>query len=297
MKLPLPVWVLLLSSTGWGLTWLPLRYFERVDLAGPLVIFIAFSSATVMLLPMLFRQRHAWMGSLNYMFLIVIFGGLANLSFQAALYYGDVVRVMILFYLLPVWSVLGGRIFLGEVIDRVRIIALLAALSGGFMILGGMGLFSQPPNWIDLLAILSGFALAMNNLVFRAAQSIPSTSKVEAMFIGATLLTGIFILFDQELGELPTLEITSLAAIYGVVWLTLISFGTQWAVTRLEAGRSSIIMVMELVVAVVSAVIILDQSLSVMEVTGALLVIAAALLEGLRGGQDANVATAINEKV
>jgi drug/metabolite transporter (DMT)-like permease len=287
MKLSIPVVVLLFSSIGWGLTWLPLRYFDSVGLAGPLMIFIAFFSAVVFLLPLLVKGKKSnLMNGLHLLLLIALFGGLANLSFQTALYYGDVVRVMILFYLLPIWSVLGGRIFLGERIDALRLLTLAAALAGGVLILGGTGVLSRPPDLIDLLAVLSGFSFAMNNLVFRFAQSIPLINKVIAMFIGVVVFIGLFLVFNSETLKLPSLQTTILAMGYGIVWLSLITIGTQWGVTRLEAGRASIIIVMELVAAVVSAVLILGQPLALAEFTGAVLVVAAALLEGFRTEQD-----------
>jgi drug/metabolite transporter (DMT)-like permease len=282
IKLSLPVTVLLISSTGWGLTWLPLHYFESAGLGGPQLIFIAFASAVIFLLPVMVRQFSHWKKGLHLLLMIAVFGGIANLSFQSALYYGDVVRVMILFYLLPIWSVLGGRIFLGEEIDALRMVTLAAAISGGFLILGGLQLLTRPPDMIDLIAILSGFAFAMNNLVFRAAQSIPVISKVTAMFIGVTIFIGLFLAFDGNAVDMSSPEVTVLAVLYGVGWLTLITFGTQWGVTHLDAGRASIIIVMELVVAVISSVIILNQPLSTTEMAGALLVIIAALLEGAR---------------
>lgn len=282
IKFSLPVTVLLISSTGWGLTWLPLHYFESAGLGGPQLIFIAFASAVMFLLPVMARQLSHWKKGLHLLLMIAVFGGIANLSFQSALYYGDVVRVMILFYMLPIWSVLGGRIFLGEEIDALRMVTLAAAISGGFLILGGLQLLTRPPDMIDLIAILSGFAFAMNNLVFRAAQSIPVISKVTAMFIGVTIFIGLFLAFDGNAVDMSSPEVTVLAVLYGVGWLTLITFGTQWGVTHLDAGRASIIIVMELVVAVISSVIILNQPLSTTEMAGALLVIIAALLEGAR---------------
>lgn len=281
-KFSLPVWVLLVSSVGWGLTWLPLHHFEASGLAGPSLVFISFASAVILLMPVLISQRHDWWGQVRYMLLIAIFGGFANLLFQLALYYGDVVRVMILFYLLPVWSVLGGRIFLGENIDLLRLMTLAAAISGGVLILGGLQILQKPPGWVDLMAIGSGFAFAMNNLVFRASQELPLGSKVGSMFLGVVLLIGGFLIIKADTSLPSDTGVIGYAALYGIAWLMLITFGTQWGVTRLEAGRASIIIVMELVVAVISSVIILSQSLSMSEISGALLVIAAAILEGFR---------------
>ncbi|MEZ5501606.1 MAG: hypothetical protein R3E50_02705 [Halioglobus sp.] len=49
--------------------------------------------------------------------------------------HGDVIGVMILFYMLPVWSVLGVRLFFGEAIDRSRLIAVALCFCGGALIL------------------------------------------------------------------------------------------------------------------------------------------------------------------
>jgi drug/metabolite transporter (DMT)-like permease len=283
-RISLPVWVLLLSSIGWGLTWLPLHYFESQGLNGPPMVFIIFLSAVTVLLPVMFTQRRQWPGHFHHLALIALFGGLANLLFQNALFYGDVVRVMILFYLLPIWSVLGGRIFLGEKIDLMRGLTLAAAISGGVLILGGPEIFRASPSWLDLMAIGSRFAFAMNNIVFRASasQTLPLGSKVSAMFFGVVVMMGAYLLFTPGVAWPSDMTVILQAAAYGIIFLMLITFGTQWGVTHLEAGRASIIIVIELVVAVISSVIILSQSLTMIEITGALLVSTAAILEGFR---------------
>ena len=66
------------------------------------------------------------------------------------------------------------------------------------------------------------------------------------------------------------------------MFLTLITFGTQWGVTQLEAARAALIIVMELVAAVVSVAILTDVVLSAREIIGGVLVLSAALLEGWR---------------
>ena len=62
----------------------------------------------------------------------------------------------------------------------------------------------------------------------------------------------------------------------------VITFGTQWGVERLEAGRAAIIIIMELVAAVVSAALILGETLEGLELIGGLIIVAAALTEMLR---------------
>lgn len=288
MNPSLPVIVLFLSSIGWGLTWLPIKYLNAQGMEGPLLVLIAFSAALLCLLPLFIRQRQQWLSKLNFMLLIALFGGFANLAFQVAIFYGDVIRVMILFYLLPVWSVVGGVLFLKETVDTKRVVTVIAALLGAFLILGGITLFQQPPSWIDLLAIGSGFAFAMNNLMFRATQTVPVASKVTAMFGGCVVLVGGFLLFSTDAATSYSISSLWLTLLYGIGWLTLITFGTQWGVTRIDAGRASIIIVMELVVAVISAAIILQQSMSLIEILGGVLVVSAAIIEGGRDATSSN---------
>lgn len=279
----LPVYILFFSSIGWGLTWVPVKYLNQQGIDGIELLFIAFTAASIMLLPALLRQRQHWQSQLKQLLMIALVGGIANITFQTALIYGDVVRVMILFYLLPIWSVIGGRLFLKEIIDGKRVITVISCISGAFLILGGMAIFNQVPGWIDIMAVISGFAYAMNNLLFRAAQQVPVSSKVAAMFMGCAVLLGgyLFLLPEQRFVD-QDMQSIGMTVLYGITWLSLVSFGSQWGVTKIEAGRASIIIVMELVAAVVSVTILLGQYLSVAELLGIILVIGSVIIEGTR---------------
>lgn len=281
------VLILLMSSTGWGLTWLPLKGLNEMGLDGLLLILIAFASGSLLLLPWLIKQHAAWKNHIRFMLMIALTGGIANASFQTAMYHGDVIRVMILFYMLPVWSVIGGKLFLKEKIDLVRIIAVSLCLSGAYIILDVWHTSWHGITWIDILAISSGMGLAATNILFRFTQNVPVLSKVTAMFLGCTLLVGVSIIVSTTSIKLPENSAVPLAILYGTVWLTLITIGTQWAVTQMEAGRSSVIIVMELVAAVLSLALITHAELKLYEIIGGLMVIGAAILEGSRNEQPA----------
>ena len=275
----LPQLVLILSSIGWGLTWIPLRYLQTQGMQGPPLLLLAFGAGTLLLLPTFVKQQHLWQGRWHLLLLIALCGGFANLAFQIALFEGEIIRVMILFYLLPIWSLLGGWLLLGEDIDTARILTVVCALLGAFLVLGGFTLFETRPSWPDLLAIAAGIAFAINNLLFRASQSLPLSGKMTAMFAGCALLAGLYLLLKGDQIIEPTLTGLLLTLAYGMAWLTLISYGTQWGVTRLEAGRASIIITLELVAALVSASLLLDERMTPWELGGALLVTGAGLFE------------------
>ncbi len=103
-------------------------------------------------------------------------------------------------------------------------------------------------------------------------------SKIAVTFIGCTVLIGLSLMLFTSTAGLPDNNAVLWAVIYGALWLTLITTGTQWAVTQMEAGRSSIIIVVELVVAVVSTALIITSCLTFYEIVGGLMVLSAAVL-------------------
>lgn len=276
----IPLTVLFWSSVLWGLAWWPLKHLSAQGLSGIPLIFIAYGSVGIFLLPLLYWQRRQWLPHWKLLLLVLCCGGIANIAFPASMIYGDVIRSMVLFYLLPVWGVLGGRIFLGERLTATRMMAVTLALTGAVLLLGGPGILNSPPSWVDGIAILSGFAFAMTNLSFRATPQLPVPAKVAAVFLGCLVFSSFMLLAGiQELPRQLNNSTLGWALLFGVGGLLLATSCTQWAVTKMEAGRSSVVMVMELVSAVVSAALITGSTMSPMEMTGGLLVLLAAVVE------------------
>ncbi|MBU0632653.1 DMT family transporter [bacterium] len=287
MRAHLPVFVLLGASILWGLTWLPLKAINEMGVDGIGLIFLAYGMLALALSPLLFKQFFIWKGHKRTMLLIALFGGGANLAFTYALINGEVIRVMVLFYLLPVWGVAGGRFFLKEEIDRWRYLGVFLAISGAFLILGGFDVFDSAPSWIDLIALASGLFFAMNNLLFRAVQAVPVSSKIGSMFFGCFVLAGAFLLGGAEqFPQVITPNAWLMLALYALVWLLLANIGSQWGVTHMEAGRSSIIIILELITAVISATLIAGETMSAIEWMGGALILMAAFIEAFRTKDD-----------
>lgn len=282
MNSRIAVIVLLFSSIGWGLTWLPIKALGDAGLNGLHLVFIVTGSVSVVLMPWLVRQRALWLPILPFMLLVALFGGLANIAFQVSILNGDVIRVMILFYMLPIWSVLGGRLILGEVLDRRRITTLLLCVGGAFLILDIWNVSWSSFSWIDALALLAGFTLAANAIVFRFTMGAPFASKIGFMFVGGFVLVSAILLLFPTGVALPSASVIVGAVAYGLVWILLVSYGSMWGVTCLGAGRGSVLIVVELVVAVLSVLIITQVELKFHEAIGCIMVIMAAILEGIR---------------
>ncbi len=277
-----PVVVLLVGSVLFGLMWIPLKFFHTQGLGAIPINFVAYGVLSIVFFPLILKHFAQWKSQYPYLLVIFIFGGLANLTFSTAMVYGDVVRAIVLFYLLPAWGVLGGWFFLNEKIDKVRGLSVILALSGAFFVFGGGNILQTPPSWIDAIALASGFFLALNNIAFRASPNLPITIKLGTIFTGSCISAGVILLFQAQ--SLPVISNTNwlLLIAFGLTWILGATICTQWAVTRLEVGRSSVLIIMELIVAVSSAILLGNESATATEMLGGLLILIAAILEGVR---------------
>ena len=228
-------------------------------------------------------RRVAWGRAWRTLVPLATFGGLANLAFASAIVSGDVVRVMVLFYLLPAWGVLGGWLLLRERVDTLRKLTVVAALGGAFLILGGVKVLSQRPSLVDVLSVVSGMALALHNVLFRKLTSLSVPDKVATMFVGCLLwAVPLTLLGVQPLpSAVPTAIWLQLVA-FGLVWVFAATVGTLWGVAHMEAGRSSVLIIMELVTAVASASLINGTLLRPIEWLGGVFIVGAAFLEARR---------------
>jgi drug/metabolite transporter (DMT)-like permease len=282
------VWVLLFSSALWGLTWWPLKSFAANGLSGPQLAMLTYGLAGLVGLPWLLAQRGQWRKHSGQLLLIALVGGWGNTAFVSAMVLGDVVRVMLLFYLAPVWSVLGGRLFLGEQVLLRRAFAVTLSLCGAFFVVGGTAAFTAPVSAADLLAVTAGLAFSGNNILARKAQGVPTESKTVGLLVGcgATSAAMVWLLAPQagldafSLSALTfTPQLLMLLTAFSLFWMGLVTFTWQWSVTRLEAGRSGVIAIAELVVALFSATLFGGETMTLLECLGAALIGSAAVLE------------------
>ncbi len=282
----LPVTLLLLSSVMWGVTWWPLKQFNAAGIDGVPLILFSYGVVGIALAWLILREWRLWLGKPYLLVLFFLLGGYANLAFASAMIYGDVVRAMMLFYLGPVWGVIGGRVFLGERIDRQRWLGVALAMAGAWLILGGAALFHSAPSMLDLLALTAGVAFALNNIAFRATHTYPTGSKIAAMFLGCGIFAAVLMpLQGQSLPILPAVIWAALLA-FGLLWLLGATIATQWSVTHMEAGRASILLITELLVAVLTATLIGGESLTTLEMFGGALIFTSTVLEAWRQEPD-----------
>lgn len=285
----LPALALSLNALIWGLSWWPFRQFESVGLH-PL-----WTTVLVYLLAVLAisaTRRGAWGHVLRTpaLWVLVLASGTTNAAFNWAMTIGDVVRVVLLFYLMPLWAVLLARLLLKEKLTRLALLRVALALTGAVIVLspegGGLPLPSSLPDW---LAIVGGFSFALNNVMLRREAAQPEAARALAMFCGGVLVAAVLasLLSLQGLANWPTLLSPgwALAALALGGFFLISNLALQFGASRLPANATAVIMLVEVPVASGSALLLGGGAITWAIATGGVLILAAALLAALENSQ------------
>jgi drug/metabolite transporter (DMT)-like permease len=278
----LPALALVLNAFVWGVSWWPFRRLEQAGLHPLLATVLIYLLAVALI--SLVRPR-AWAEVLRHpaLWVIVLGSGTTNAAFNWAVTLGDVVRVVLLFYLMPLWAVLLARLLLHERLTRAALLRVALALAGALVILwpedGGWPL---PRTLAEALGVLGGFAFALNNVMLRREAARSEGARALAMFFGGALVAGVLALALRGQGVVPPLPSPAPAWIGGALALGLFflagNLALQYGATRLPANATAVIMLTEVLFASVSALAlgagVLDARLAV----GGAAIIGAALL-------------------
>jgi drug/metabolite transporter (DMT)-like permease len=274
---------LLAGATMWGVVWYPMRLLETAGLSGLWLTFFLYLASAVAGLVLAWKSLH-WIPRRPWVLLgLALSAGWTNLAFILAVLDGNVMRVLLLFYLSPIWAVLLSWWFLKEHVSRYTVGILVVALIGALMMLWHPG---EPWPWprdaADWFALSSGFAFAVSNIFVRYGESIPVQTKGFVSWVGVTCLAIVMILFGNA--PMPAMNISLILgvvalALFGMVAMTLL---VQYGVSNMPVHRSAIILLFELVAGAVSQQLLTDESMSVMEWGGGLLVVVAAAMMALR---------------
>ena len=97
----LPVMSLLLGASLWGVVWYPLRGLEHGGLQGVWLTLILYATALVFSLPRTARHLPEFLHSPRDLGILLFAAGWTNVAFVLAILDGNILRVLLLFYLSP----------------------------------------------------------------------------------------------------------------------------------------------------------------------------------------------------
>ncbi|MBN3827579.1 DMT family transporter [Burkholderia sp. Ac-20384] len=280
----LPTLAILIGASVWGLIWYPLRILASLGVTGTL------ASALTSLVAFLFVivARHRTISTLRWHWVlpgIAVTAGVTNLGFVWGTIHGEVLRVMLLFYLTPAWTAIYAHFLLRERLTWAG--AGLAALSiGGAMLMLwspklGLPLPASPAEWAGLAA---GLSFAMSNvLVIKASRELPemrAEMRTATLFGGAAVFGAIASLFEGIPAAPAGGHLGTAALIIVAIGVTMASNNllVQYGLARVPANRASIIMLFEIVITALSAWVFANELPTAREWAGGACIVLATLL-------------------
>jgi drug/metabolite transporter (DMT)-like permease len=278
----LPALALVFNAFTWGVSWWPFRQLEHAGLhplAATALIYLLAVAVLTLARPAAWRE--VWQHPA--LWVLIAASGTTNAAFNWAVTIGDVVRVVLLFYLMPLWAVLLARLLLNEPLTRATLARGALALAGALLILwprDGAG-WPLPRTLPDWLGLLGGFTFALNNVMLRREAARSEAARALAMFVGGALISSLLWAALHSRGVAPGLPEPAWgwvvgAAALGSVFLAS-NLALQYGAARLAASTTAVIMLSEVLFASVSAVLLGAGAIDTGVVVGGAAIVTAAL--------------------
>ncbi len=266
------------GATVWGLIWYPYRLIEAAGISGALATALTYAVALLLGL-VLFPGKLRGARIDGWLVAIALSSAGCNLGYVLGMLHGEVMRVLLLFYLAPLWTVLLARIILHEKLTLAGAVLVGLSLAGAVVMLWRPELGAPWPNalgeWIGLAA---GFLFALANVLIRRAHHYTIELKSMAVFVGVVVVGMGYVMLAEPLA-VPNVgvDVWVLISIVGVV-LLVINIVVQYGLTRITAGRAIVILLSELVVAAIAAWWLAGETMGLREWLGGALIVAASLI-------------------
>lgn len=270
---------LLFGATVWGIIWFPYRLLDQAGISGITASFYTYGIA--MLIGCLVFSRH-WrtlrQQPKNIIYLILA-AGWTNLSYVLAIIDGEVMRVILLFYLSPVWTLLLAHFWLKERAGIKDILVIITSLLGAFIMLyDPANYLPLPSSQSDWLALSAGMGFALTNVITRKSVHLSLMVKSFAVWFGVTLIALLGIALFEDITTLPvTLSMNDWLTIWIVALVLFVStLLVQYGVTHVAAARAAVIFLFELVIAAIAAYFLAGETMTWNAWLGGILIIVAA---------------------
>ncbi len=273
---------LVYAATLWGLVWYPYRLLNDAGVGGIASGFFSYVIPLLLLGWLHGRALHQARGHWVWLSALGLAAGWTNLAYVLAVLEGEVVRVLLLFYLSPLWTVLFSRFLLHEKLNRAGWAVMALAAGGALAMLWQPGDWPLPANRAEWLGLSAGVAFAASNVISRHLDGVTQGAKAVTVWAGVVVLTLIGLLFKPA-------ELDFMAAVETHIWLLLIgvalaigsmTYAVQYGLARVPANQAIVIFLSELVVASIAAYFLSAERMDLQEWIGAAMIITASLFSG-----------------
>lgn len=275
----IPAISLLAGATVWGLFWYPYRVLAMLGMSGWISLTLSYGAALVF--GWAFFRRTILSSGFSWMLVwIGLSAGLCNIGYVLAMLSGEVMRVLLLFYLAPFWTVLLARLLLRERLTARGFLVILCSLAGAMVMLwspGGGGIF--PKNHAEWLGLGAGFLFALSNVLAKLGQDCSIEPRSASVSAGVVVAGLVFELFQPSGWPRFSPDALVLLSIMGMVILA-VNMAMQYGLTHTPANRAIVILLFELVVAAASSYFLAGEAMRFQEWVGGAMIVVASLLSG-----------------
>ncbi len=273
---------LVYAATLWGLVWYPYRLLDQAGVGGIASGFFSYATPLLLLGWLHVRALRAARGHWLWLSALGLAAGWTNLAYVLAVLEGEVVRVLLLFYLSPLWTVLFARVLLREKLNRAGWAVMALAAGGALVMLWQPGEWPLPGHRAEWLGLSAGVMFAASNVISRHLDGVAEGAKSVSVWAGVAVLALIGL-------ALRPAELDFMATAATGTWLLLIGIGfaigsmtyaVQYGLARVPANQAIVIFLFELVVAAIAAYFLSDERMGVQEWVGAAMIVTASLFSG-----------------
>ena len=279
---PGPTLAIAAAAVLWGLWWIPLRALQAGGLAGDWASIAIYGLGALALLPVAWlRRRRLRAGGAPLLAVGLLFGG-TLVTWNHAVLTGEVVRVSLLFYLAPVWGTILAAAVFGERVNAARLASVVIGISGALVVLGLDAGLPLPRNEGEWMGLASGLLFALAATFARIGRGHGWFERTFASLPVAAVIAVGFVLF---LPAGPGLAPIDLAGLWPMLIAATLAWHLPsmalvlWGAGRLGPARVSILMLIEIVAAAISAALWAGEPFGWREGVGCVLILVAGALE------------------
>jgi drug/metabolite transporter (DMT)-like permease len=271
------------SGFAWGLFWLPLRALDGAGIHGLWAVILFQALPGLLLLPVLalrWRQAHSHRATLM---LLGLATAVPMVLYSASLLATDILRAMVLFYMMPVWSTVLDRLVFGTRVNPVRLAAIALAFAAMAIMFGeGVGL-PLPRNAGDVMALAAGFLWSLATVLLRRGEDQSPLDLAGHFFLWSSLLaTGLVALAPLPAPPLALVaaQLWWLVPSLAVVVMTGV-YASMWGAPKISPGLSGLLYMTEISAGTITAALWSGEAFGWREAVGVALITLVGALEGL----------------
>ena len=277
----------LLAGLAFGIYWIPIRALEDHGLPGLWAVFTFNFMATLILFPLIIHRWRCLVPGRKKLHAGTFMAGLAFVFYASAFLYTEVVKVFVLFYLLPIWGFIIARIVTGERITTIRWVSMAVALGGLMVIFGWDTGLPMPSNRGDWMALCAGILWAGASMLMLTDEDHAVNYTLGFIFWSA-LIACVAAVLATSYGSLPGPDwsgfndLVPYLIVLSIVLIIPTGFASMFGPSQLNSGTVGLLFMTEISMGTITAAIFAGEPFGAKEVVGVGAITLAGILEPIR---------------